>query len=241
MGTQNKHGFTIIEVMLFLAITGVLTVAILVGAGTSISQQRYRDSVNSLSNLLQQQYSEVTTVRNDRDANWVCDSSSGPVEAPAGGVSRGTTDCVVIGKYLSLEDKKLTVQTIVGRVSTGSEGDDDIAALLAANLTLSDIDKQEHVVEWGAAMQDIDKTPIATTMMIVRSPTTGSIRTFIDQEDGATQSPVAMVTTENLSTNGYICVESDGLFSGKRFGVELIANASSPTGIKMHGDGTSQC
>lgn len=240
MGTRNNHGFSIIEVMLFLAISGALTVAVLVGAGTSISQQRYRDSVNSLSNLLQQQYSEVTTVRNDRDTKWTCDGVAGLVEAPAGGASRGTTDCAVIGKYLSLDDKKVTIQTVIGKTTALNEGD-DIVALGEANLSLSAIDRQEYVIEWGAAMQRINKTPTATTVLIVRSPTTGSIRTFIDEANGSAQAPALMVTAANLQTGTHICMESDGLFTGKRFDIELIANASGPTGVKMNGDGTTSC
>ena len=44
MGAKTQNGFTIIEVMLFLAITGMLAAAILVGSGVAIGQQRYRDS-----------------------------------------------------------------------------------------------------------------------------------------------------------------------------------------------------
>lgn len=239
MGTSNKHGFTIIETMLFLAISGALTVAVLVGAGASISQQRYRDSVNSLSNFLQQQYSDVTSVRNERDSGWSCNAATGPVVDETSGSSRGATECVVVGKYISLSDKTVTVQTVIGKASAvGGAG--DIATLTNSGLSLTDFDKQTYTIEWGAAMQKINKAPTATTMLIVRSPVTGSIRTFID-ESGANQPVASMVNVARLQAPANICMNSDGMFNGKRLGVYVIANASSATAVKVNGDETTTC
>ena len=72
MGIKTDSGFTIIEAMLFLAVAGALTVAVLAGSGAAINQQRYKDSVNSFKSLLQQQYSEATNVVNDRDGTQAC-------------------------------------------------------------------------------------------------------------------------------------------------------------------------
>jgi type II secretory pathway pseudopilin PulG len=239
MGTSNKHGFTIIETMLFLAISGALTIAVLVGAGASISQQRYRDSVNSLSNFLQQQYSDVTSVRNDRDSGWSCNAVTGPVADGTGGISRGATECVVVGKYISLSDKTVTVQTVIGKANVVG-GSGDIDTLTNSELTLTDFDKQTYTIEWGAAMQKINKTPTATTILIVRSPVTGSIRTFVD-ESSANQPVALMVSVARLQAPANICMDSDGMFNGKRFEVYVIPNASSATGIKVNGDGTTTC
>lgn len=239
MGISNKHGFTIIEVMLFLAISAALTVGVLVGAGTAISQQRYRDSVNSLASFLQEQYSEVTSVRNDRNVDWTCTAAAGPVAAPSGGVSRGATDCVLLGKYVSLSDKTATVTTVTGRASATS-GAGDIDALIAAKPALSDIDRHVYSIEWGASMQQLNKSPTNTTLMILRSPTSGSIRTFISSAS-ANEGVATMITEANLKSPAQICVDPDGLSTSKRFEVELIANASGPTGVKVKGDGTSAC
>jgi type II secretory pathway pseudopilin PulG len=82
--THSDRGFTVIEVMLFLAVTGALAVGILVGAGVSIGQQRYRDSVNSLKSTIQDRYNQTTNVVNSRGGAWVCDSSPTVTENPAG-------------------------------------------------------------------------------------------------------------------------------------------------------------
>ena len=48
-----SRGFTIIEVMLFLAITGLLAVGVLATVGNSINVQRYRDAVVTLQTEVQ--------------------------------------------------------------------------------------------------------------------------------------------------------------------------------------------
>ena len=60
---KRAYGFTLIEVALFLAVTGILFVAITVGVQNSIYQQRYNDTVQNYSNFLQNLYSEVANVQ----------------------------------------------------------------------------------------------------------------------------------------------------------------------------------
>ena len=103
MGTKTDTGFTVIETMLFLAVTGALAVGILVGSGVSIGQQRYRDSVNGLKSYIQQQYSEVSNVVNSRDKTWACDAQGNVVEVEQiSAEARGTSDCVVLGRFITI-------------------------------------------------------------------------------------------------------------------------------------------
>lgn len=56
---KDKSGFTIIEVMLVLGLTGMLLIGLLGGTFSSIAAQRYSDSVRSFAEYLRQEYSEV--------------------------------------------------------------------------------------------------------------------------------------------------------------------------------------
>ena len=49
------RGFTIIEVMLFLALSGVLLAGILGGLGGNIARQRYNDAVQDIANIMRDQ------------------------------------------------------------------------------------------------------------------------------------------------------------------------------------------
>src|SRR5665811_997144 len=94
MKLSNQAGFTIIETMLFLGITALLIMGLLVGIGTSINIQRYRDSVSSLQSVLQQQFSEVSNVSNDSLSNacYGDNSTNNP---------RGQSNCVILGRLIT--------------------------------------------------------------------------------------------------------------------------------------------
>ncbi len=96
MGNKQK-GFTIIEVILFVAISGLLTSMLMVGVSMSINRQQYRDSVQSYAGFLRNEYSKVVNVENDR-SKGVCpiDGADGRLET-----ARGQSDCVIVGRYIT--------------------------------------------------------------------------------------------------------------------------------------------
>lgn len=89
----KQPGFTIIEVVLFLAVSGLLAVGLMVGTGAAIQRQQYRDSVQSYANFLRDQYARVIAVENDRGAG-AC-----PL-GPGDETQRGQSNCVITGRYI---------------------------------------------------------------------------------------------------------------------------------------------
>ena len=55
-GARRASGFTIIEVMLSLAVSGLVLVGALIGVSSTIARQRYRDVIETTASLLRQQY-----------------------------------------------------------------------------------------------------------------------------------------------------------------------------------------
>jgi type II secretory pathway pseudopilin PulG len=95
-------GFTIIELMLFLAVGAGLFAALMIGVNGNITQEHYRQSVLEYASLIQDQYSEVLNPRNDRDDNWKCQGGA-------------------VGKPFALnlsQDKLLTDPIIIPTVDT---------------------------------------------------------------------------------------------------------------------------
>ena len=130
MGAFRK-GFTIIEVMLFLALSGLLLVGILGGLGGNIARQRYNDAVQDTVNMLRDQYSFVTdteiAVRSSNDASCYglvgSDIQDNPLQyfraannAKVDSVSyRGRTNCVIYGAVVNIHEDYMETTELIGR------------------------------------------------------------------------------------------------------------------------------
>ena len=63
---RSRHGFTLIEVVLFLGLTAALFAGIVVGTQASIYQQRYNDGVQNFAEFMRSVYSQVSNVQNEQ-------------------------------------------------------------------------------------------------------------------------------------------------------------------------------
>ncbi len=110
MEKQIKKGFTIIETTLVLAISGLLAVGLMIGWNRNIITQRYNDSVETFKSDIQSVFSEVENQSNPRNNRIRCtvDNNGGivnaHVEVSNNGNTRGTTNCIVLGKIISFGD-----------------------------------------------------------------------------------------------------------------------------------------
>lgn len=241
MGMQHKkrYGFTIIEVMLFLAVSGALAVGILAGSGVAITQQRYRDSLNSLQTLLRQQYSQTDHVINNRDKDRNChdaviSTENGSPEA------RGTSECVIIGRYITITNGTvITISSVVGEAKSGTSIDDasnDFEALEQYNLGISSADTEVSDVAWGGSVRDVTDTNNQENfaILVLRSPLTGSLRTFSGPIPSASES-ISVLVDEANSAEKKICVDSASVVAGPTLGIVIKANASSASAVELLG------
>ncbi len=234
MSTHTRSGFTIIEVMLFLAITGALTVAILVGSSVSINQQRYRDSVNSFKGILQEQYSLIGNVINSEHENPVCTQSEGSLEmSEENRQARGTSDCLVIGRFVVVEPTRVTAYNLIGRPPAGDTTETSDAAVLAT-YAMSAEAAETYEVSWGARIVQPGTSEETASVLIVRSPLSGSILTYIHDGDQrlALQD---MVRDANMVQKDF-CVDSDNaLRTVQHQGVRIAARAAGQSAVETIG------
>lgn len=249
MGTKKTAGFTIIEVMLFLAVSGALAVAILVGSGVAINQQRYRDSVSSLKSFLQEQYSDTTNTTNSRTGDEACTNAvvvTPPSYIPAP-QPRGTTDCLLLGRSIVIGSNgtQVTVSNVVGYrtsdTSTVPLGASDIEELKNYKLATSPIDQEVKSVDWGArVVKPKTSTAQPLAMMIIHSPLSGSIMTFVSQTPQPDLNLFANVVPNTIATN--LCVEpSGGSFTGSQLSVRIDPYATSQSSIEISSESEGIC
>ncbi len=242
MSVFYKPGFTIIETMLFLAVTGVLVVSILTGTGTSINIQRYRDSVSTFKAALEQQYSDVSTVRNEVRAAAVSCDANALINTSGTTLPRGQSECVVLGRYVTVIDADVTVSSVIGNNPTpASSYTSDINELQAYNLSLLTTSTETSRLEWGARIawpsSGVDAkaptVPRQIALLILRSPTSGLTYTFSSHD---VTTPLRNVIVAGNVIPGQsqqrLCIDSDGGFKGG-LAVVIGAYASTASSIQV--------
>lgn len=239
-----RKGFTLIEVILFFAISGMMILGMMVGISSSINRQRYDQVSSSLTDYLQAQYGLNDNVRNDRPDGVACDGSS-TTEA------RGWSDCTIAGRIVYSNDGK----TIQSRpVYATSDGDTELVAdeaaylaslgLIAAPDTLVN-ENDTYSVLWQTKVYT-DKSSQDTqndfSVLILRLPINGLTRTYVSASgySGGSLDTLYSSTLDTLN----LCVQPDGLTNAPATGVRVLGGASSSNGVQAipaRGDGSGVC
>lgn len=226
----KRQGFTIIEVMLFLSISGLLMVMVMAGASSAISAQRYKDAVATLRSDMQQQYEDVISVKNSRDAVSSMPTCSG---------IRGQTNCVVLGKLMTITSVGVVTQyTILGTEPAGSGSiADEFALLRAYNPVIISASTQQSQMEWGTGIawpisgSNASTAPRDIGLLVIRSPRSGLVYTFT--RDIATTNNLSTMIQPSARGSRTICVTTTGWVVGDKMAISLAANAASTNAIQV--------
>lgn len=255
MGNTSR-GFTIIETVLFLAISGLLILTIVAGAGININIQRYRDAVESFKSDIQGQYAAITNVQNSRDADQICDASAKPVEEVNGEV-RGQSECAIAGRYMRIEGANVTTYTVLSYKNIGAvvpAGSNDIQ-VLQDNYTFntSDVANDDSTLDWGTSLAwpkvlgvapnaeiSNNSSPRTLGILFLKSPYSGQTYTFtsntIPSKENINSATFTSMLVDSNTVPGraarVLCIESDGLFVDSSQSIYIGANASGPTSIE---------
>lgn len=165
---KQQSGFTIIELVLFVAISGVMAAALLIGTGIAIQRQQYRDSVQSYVSFLRGQYDRVVSVQNDRLSGQSCPISGSDAATSA----RGQSNCIILGRYIatvgetgSADGRLYSARSVYGLETDGGW-----------QYAMGEVDT-EYELSWSARTrfsgQAADSAHIA--ILMYRDPDSGSI------------------------------------------------------------------
>lgn len=239
MASVSSRGFTVIELMLFVAISGALFAALMIGVNSNITQQRYRDSVLSYGSFLQNQYSDVLNTRNERTDQWKC-AGGNVVPQPNAGDPRGTSQCVILGRAISITNNGSGYKTsaVIGVEPAQQSTEGDLETLAAYNPILSDsFDATSGTIDWESSLATPQRQPSMASFLILRSPASGLIRVF------ASNSPLpanlsTAITAATATTPVTNCIEGQtGLLPVESITVD--PKIAGPTGIVVKENDTS--
>jgi type II secretory pathway pseudopilin PulG len=254
MGVRTLAGFTIIETMLFLGISSALVVTLIASTGASLNVQRYNDAVETFKSVLQQQYADLSNVQNSRDNNWSCGSTAVPSTTGTTSQNRGQSKCILIGKYMRIEDNKMSVYPVIGyQKDTQSIQSNDILSLKNNYvLNVSRVNVDQTTLEWGTqiAYPVTDggspyykpANPRKMSILFVRSPDSGQIYTLTDSDASVPDDAnISSASLASMLVNGtgipgqgsrLVCIDSGGLLNNGNRGIRIRSFAAASSAIE---------
>ncbi|MDO4747423.1 MAG: hypothetical protein Q4A70_03765 [Candidatus Saccharibacteria bacterium] len=255
--SKKKLGFTMIEVALFLAITGALFVGIAVGTQNSIFQQRYNDAVQNYAEFLRTMYAQTMNVQSE---------GSGKTEMAIYGklVSFGETEDLA-GNSIENTDA-IYSYNVIGDVSLASG---KILDVLETDANINVVRKnggeyqpvglvEDYRPRWASAIQNTNSTEsFKGALLIVRHPASGTVYTFVykgetlDINKGIRQAnqggvvdynPLKTIKSNLKNEAVDFCVNPNGINEGGiRRDVRIIKGARNGSGVEIIGDEENRC
>lgn len=243
---KNRKGFTIIEVVIFLAITSVIFMAIVLGTNNVMSRQRYNESTQNFTDFLRGVYSKLTSIENHGD---------------------GRSDKAIYGKLVTFGEStdingenntynEVFVYDIIGDVSSAISSDNILNALKKLNIDVvkTEGDKTTYAgiaemysPRWEVRIERTEDHELYKgAIIVVRSASSGLINTYVLEGETLEvnravkmNSHVKILTDTTLAKfsntrDANFCLYSDDgdLYNGMRRNVRVNANARNSSGVE---------
>jgi hypothetical protein len=152
---------------------------------------------------------------------------------------------VILGRLITTTDSHtLSIKSVIGYIpSDSSVALNDVDTLKQYNIQISPVTGETYEIEWGSSLtKPGGNIAMVFSMLILRSPSSGIVRTFINTDSVVANNAVATLINQTaLTTPAKMCVDSNGLFTGARTAVEVMANATSASGVETLEEATSGC
>lgn len=235
----KRRGFTVVETMLFLAITAALTVAVLATTGVTIGAQRYKDAVATLQSDIQQQYEDALSIKNQRYA-----TDALPSGCTGGGTGIGQTRCIILGKAMTIGHNGSISQYVVYGVEPASisETADEYTVMRSYMPQVIPSSLQDSNMEWQTGIawptSGSGARPAGTlreiTIMVIRSPRSGTVYTFTKDDMNVISSTALrdMIGTVARSRR-VICVAPSGWAVNDRMSITIADSAASAGAVEI--------
>jgi len=256
MGASTSKGFTVIESLLFLAISGLMIATMIVGVSASLNRQRYSDSVVSLKTVVQEQYAQLSSTQNNRSGELRCGISGTAVPQAQGGAEQtvGQSSCELIGRYMVIDQDEISTYSVLGHRTESAKpaAGTDIEYMQDTgyiDIAIDTASVESRGLEWGSQLAwptagneaRSPTTPRAVGILFVRSPDSGQVYTFtrdLVPGDAATITPEVLramiVAGSAVPGQGArtLCVDSQGLTLNNDFSIYLNAYATGSNAVE---------
>ncbi len=268
-----KSGFTIIEVMLVMAIIGSLLAAIMMTIQIPINRSQYTDVVNSFQDYLKEQYTDLDNISFDatNKANAMISDCYEDLNPVKGDYGKGRSECFIVGKMIYIDTTEnspsdseskngttIRAYKVFYRDVGGDNGNNfdnffadeinqsnnDSNDKIKDNIVIGDKEETAHNLNWISDLKTPDGKFIHRKILILRSPSDGTIRTYVSDNkvnkssnseinDKNPANLFSMVKEEYQNKNVDFCVHPMRYPYGPIKAVRINEKTSSPSGIEI--------
>lgn len=214
----NDRGFTVVEVVLFLGITGLMLLGVFAGTNTLIANSRFQDSIFNLESYLQRQSEQAWNGVNPR-TNIKCSGS----KVTSGNDTPGTSNCLLLGRVVifrpsppATTDQANVVEAydVVGsEPSVPTLGLTNDALLKLYDPQTVPVSVERYEMPWGTYFRSGRRGASAVNAIaFLRSPTSSRQSTYHFQtaDAGTSEIPIQSYINSANSAEANYCVNGVG-------------------------------
>ena len=223
MVRDRQAGYTVVEVALFMAITGLMFLIVLLGTGSTIRNVRFTDSNRSFAAYVQRQYDEIINGLNTRPGLETC--TNGTVTTTSN-QTPGTSNCLLMGKLLlfTLNSGIIRNYPIIGTEPANvdyTQTDQQLVVAFSPSI-VTNVGVTTYEIPWGAVVSGtkrLSDSKAVRALLLVRSPKSSRILTYsyvppvtISTSLSDANGVGVVATTSNSGQTNNFCVKNaDGL------------------------------
>ena len=213
---DHRAGFTILEIVIFLSISGLLLTVAFLGTGAMARNARFSDTLNSLQSFVQRQYDEVANGVNTRDGINICGTT---VAGTAG------ENCLMLGKAIHFKQATADIVTtyIISSVAMSSDTTLSLQSQFGV-MQPQETNPQQSIITWKAPFTKGSRgvaVPYGSidTVAFVRSPESSRIFTYLyDSNYGMSNPGIALYNnvtpasgalTSLPQSQGVVCIANE--------------------------------
>jgi hypothetical protein len=201
--SKMRTGFTVIEVILFVAISAALIMGLIIGTSTSIARQRYTDAVQDLADWIKNEYYAVS---NPDLPDWdgadlldfpvgskTCGFNEPVVGKDSSGAAtslprrRGQSRCQLYGKLITFgengDQNRVNSYLVTGMDGRSGDikGENPLSDLKVSNMFIPSTQLSDHYyIPYSASAQGTAANqPLKAAILLVRPPLSGGVRTLV--------------------------------------------------------------
>lgn len=214
---NRQAGFTIIEISLFMAITGLLFLIAVAGTGNVIATYRFNDTARSLEAFAQKQYDDIVNGLNNRTSSVSC--NSGVINTGAS-QTVGSSNCLLMGKLIvfRLHSSTADIYNVIGSEPSNVDYSQSDNTLISAfqPTAVTTTATSTYELPWGAQMSGFKRTSDNTGtngLLLIRSPKSSSVLSYTFIVPASVPSSLSTVVNDAnalLKTTNFCFEQAEG-------------------------------